>query len=149
VGFRPFVYRLAHDLNLTGWVQNCMGTVNIHIQGSTENITHFTSDLFAKKPPLAKPHIETNQLVDIESFSDFCILDSQQDDNSNVSIPVDLFLCNDCLNELNDASDRRFHYPFINCTQCGPRYTLISRLPYDRINTTMAEFELCSACRTE
>ena len=149
VGFRPFIYRLANDLNLYGWVKNCMGTVNIHIQGSAENLQQFTDDIFKKNPPLSKPHLETNQLIDIEAINDFCILESQQDGHSFISVPTDLFLCDDCLKELNDPNDRRFQYPFINCTQCGPRYTLIRQLPYDRINTTMAEFKLCPACSAE
>jgi hydrogenase maturation protein HypF len=149
VGFRPFIYRLANELNLKGWVKNCMGTVDIHIQGPAENLQQFTDDIFTKHPPLSKPQLETSQLTSIQVTNDFSILQSQKDGDAYISVPADLFLCDDCLNELNDPTDRRFEYPFINCTQCGPRYTLIRNLPYDRINTTMAKFKLCPACSAE
>jgi len=149
VGFRPFIYRLANDLNLNGWVKNCMGTVDIHIQGSAENVQKFTDNIFSKHPPLAKPHLEKNNATNTAVVNNFSILESQNDGESYISVPSDLFLCGDCLNELNDPNNRRFEYPFINCTQCGPRYTLIQKLPYDRINTTMEKFTLCPACRAE
>ena len=149
VGFRPFIYHLANELNLKGWVKNCMGTVDIHIQGSAENLQKFTDDIFSKHPPIAKPRLEKNNATSIVVINDFSILESQTDGESYINVPSDLFLCDDCLNELNDPNDRRFEYPFINCTQCGPRYTLIRRLPYDRINTTMEKFDLCPSCHAE
>ncbi len=149
VGFRPFIYRLAMEHHLTGWVRNCVGVVEIHIQGQTQNLENFLIDIFEKKPPLAKPELNSDTLADVDEFETFSILQSQSQGEARISVPSDLFLCDDCLTELNDPSDRRYHYPFINCTQCGPRYTLIRSLPYDRPNTTMAGFELCSHCLAE
>lgn len=149
VGFRPFIYRLAHQHKLTGWVRNCVGVVEIHVQGQPQNLENFLSDIFSKKPSLAQPRLESEKQAVPEAFDTFSILESQSQGVSHISVPADLFLCDDCLSELNDPSDRRYHYPFINCTQCGPRYTLIRSLPYDRSNTTMAEFELCPLCLAE
>ena len=149
VGFRPFIYRLAHEYELTGWVRNCVGVVEIHVQGQSSDLNNFVSDIFRKKPALAKPVLETDQSSDVGEFDSFSILQSQALGDARISVPADLFLCDDCLAELNDPSDRRYRYPFINCTQCGPRYTLIRSLPYDRPNTTMAEFELCPLCLAE
>ena len=149
VGFRPFIYRLAMEYQLNGWVRNCVGIVEIHAQGQTQNLENFLIDILEKKPPLAKPVLNSDTLTDFGEFDTFCILQSQNQGEARISVPVDLFLCDDCLVELNDPLDRRYHYPFINCTQCGPRYTLIRSLPYDRANTTMAGFELCSQCLAE
>ncbi|MDH5388554.1 MAG: carbamoyltransferase HypF [Gammaproteobacteria bacterium] len=149
VGFRPFIYRLALEHDLVGWVRNCVGAVEVHVQGEAENLENFVGDVFAKKPSLAKPKLESDELTAVGEFEIFSIKESQCQGNANISLPADLFLCDDCLAELNDPADRRYRYPFINCTQCGPRYTLIKKLPYDRPNTTMAEFELCPACLAE
>ena len=149
VGFRPFIYRLAKEYQLSGWVRNCVGFVEIHVQGQPQNLQHFTADIFEKKPSLAKPVLESDKASDIGEFDSFSILQSQNQGEADISVPADLFLCDDCLAELNDPSNRRHQYPFINCTQCGPRYTLIKSLPYDRPNTTMAGFELCDSCRAE
>ena len=149
VGFRPFIYRIAVEHNLTGWVRNRVGSVEIHVQGQSQNLKNFISDIFEKKPSLARPELESDELSDTGEFDTFSILQSDRRGDAHISVPADLFLCDDCLAELNDPSDRRYHYPFINCTQCGPRYTLITGLPYDRPNTTMADFELCSSCLAE
>ncbi len=149
VGFRPFIYRLALEHNLIGWVRNCVGVVEVHAQGETQDIEYFLNNIFDKKPPLAEPKLDSEEQIAIGDFNTFSILESQSQGNANISVPTDLFLCDDCLSELNNPADRRYHYPFINCTQCGPRYTLIKNLPYDRANTTMAGFELCSQCRDE
>lgn len=149
VGFRPFIYRLAIKHHLVGWIRNCTGTVEIHVQGQTSNIKVFLSELFIKKPTLSKPILESDNPTTIGEFNNFSIQESQNQGSKNISVPIDLFLCDDCLNELNNPTNRRYRYPFINCTQCGPRYTLIQKLPYDRINTTMSEFQLCPQCRDE
>ncbi|MCU7958834.1 MAG: carbamoyltransferase HypF [gamma proteobacterium symbiont of Bathyaustriella thionipta] len=149
VVFRPFVYRLAQQHALCGWVRNCMGQVEIHIQGKLQSLHDFQADLLAKKPPLARPVLESSQPVEAEACDDFHILQSQSQGRARISVPTDLYLCDDCLAEMNDPADRRYSYPFINCTQCGPRYTLIRSLPYDRANTSMAEFPLCPACLAE
>ncbi len=149
VGFRPFIYRLAIKHELRGWVKNCVGVVEIHAQGQPQNLQNFLNDIFDKKPPLAKPELASDKQVEQGDFKSFNILQSQQQGEARISVPSDLFLCDDCLAELNQPSDRRYRYPFINCTQCGPRYTLIRSLPYDRANTTMADFDLCPACLAE
>lgn len=149
VGFRPFIYRLAAAHHLSGWVRNCVGVVDVHVQGSLPDLENFQRDIFAKKPPLAQPKLDVSSQVKLADYSDFSILPSLQQGEARISVPVDLFLCDECLAELNNPADRRYRYPFINCTQCGPRYTLIRSLPYDRPNTTMAEFVLCPQCRAE
>ncbi|MCW9048404.1 MAG: carbamoyltransferase HypF [Gammaproteobacteria bacterium] len=149
VGFRPFVYGLAKKHKLSGWVKNCMGTVEIFIQGPTNEIDKFIIDLLNNKPSLSEPCIESSQSVEMQLLNEFNILISEVSANSNISVPTDLFLCKQCLQEMNEPNNRRYLYPFINCTQCGPRYTLIKKLPYDRVNTSMAEFDLCAACKEE
>jgi len=149
VGFRPFIYRLALEHELAGWVRNRVGLVEIHIQGASPGLENFLTDIFAKKPPLAEPRLESDRHADVGSFEAFSILSSLNQGEAHISVPADLFLCDECLAELNNPLDRRYRYPFINCTQCGPRYTLIRSLPYDRPNTTMAAFELCPQCLAE
>jgi hydrogenase maturation protein HypF len=149
VGFRPFVYRIATKYRLSGWVRNRVGQVEIHVQGRDESLKQFAGELFSHAPPLAQPVLQSDDDVDPGAFDEFVILQSLDQGEANISVPADLFTCDDCLAELNTPSDRRYRYPFINCTQCGPRYTLIRGLPYDRANTTMAGFELCAQCRKE
>ena len=149
VGFRPFIYRIATHHRLNGWVRNRVGQVEIHIQGQPERVDRFVSDIFSQAPPMAHPVLQSDRRVDPGSFDQFSILQSLDQGEAGISVPADLFTCNDCLAELYSPSDRRYRYPFINCTQCGPRYTLIRSLPYDRVNTTMSGFELCARCREE
>jgi hydrogenase maturation protein HypF len=149
VGFRPFIYRLARKHELAGWVRNRVGIVEIFVQGRPEKIDFFLREIFSNKPAIAKPKLETDISADIADIDSFSILHSEGQVAANNSVPSDLFLCDDCLAELHDPGNRRYRYPFINCTQCGPRYTLIRSLPYDRDNTTMSDFQMCSACRAE
>ncbi|MBF0368966.1 MAG: carbamoyltransferase HypF [Magnetococcales bacterium] len=150
VGFRPFVYRLAHGHSLTGWVRNVAGRVDIFIQGAPHSLTAFNRELLATPPPLAQPRLESIMEAEWEPHQDeFIILPSAQGPATRAAIPPDYFACDDCLAEMHDPQARRYRYPFINCTQCGPRYTLIERLPYDRPHTAMAGFPLCADCRTE
>ncbi len=149
VGFRPFIYRLANEHHLSGWVKNCVGVVEIHVQGNPDEINNFVENIFKNKPVIAKPVLESEASTALADFNSFDILQSEKNGAAKISVPADLFLCDDCLAELNDPADRRYRYPFINCTQCGPRYTLIKSLPYDRANTTMADFELCPSCLAE
>ncbi len=149
VGFRPFIYRIATQYQLAGWVRNRVGLVEIHIQGQAENLEKFVSEIFSRAPQLANPILQSDTSVDTGAFDGFSILDSLDQGEANISVPADLFTCDDCLKEFGSPSDRRYRYPFINCTQCGPRYTLIRSLPYDRANTTMSGFELCAQCRNE
>ena len=149
VGFRPFIYRIATHHRLTGWVRNRVGLVEIHVQGPLEHLDRFISDIFSQGPPMAHPVLQSDNRVEPGAFDQFSILKSLDQGEARISVPADLFTCDDCLAELNSPSDRRYRYPFINCTQCGPRYTLIRSLPYDRVNTTMSRFELCALCRKE
>ena len=149
VGFRPFVYRAAHEHRIDGWVRNLSGRVEVLAQGSPERLRRFGDALLAEAPPLARPEKIADASVRPRPLQGFAILDSRADELSHVKVPPDYFACDACLAELRDPADRRYRYPFINCTQCGPRYTLIRRLPYDRANTTMASFSLCPRCACE
>lgn len=149
VGFRPFVYRLAHRLGLCGWVRNENGSVQILAQGAPSALAEFEQALIEEAPPLARTFISSIASVEPQAHTTFAILPSRADSPARIHVPPDYFACDDCLRELHDPADRRYLYPFINCTQCGPRYTLIRKLPYDRPNTTMAGFPLCPACRAE
>ncbi|MFZ0106842.1 MAG: carbamoyltransferase HypF, partial [Thiobacillus sp.] len=158
VGFRPFVYRLAHRYDIRGWVRNVDGLVEIHAEGSPAQLQHFRQALLQEAPPLSAPDALSVADCSAENAEAFTILDSaaiQRDPCSTVAgpgsihLPPDGFVCADCLAELHDPANRRHRYPFINCTQCGPRYTLITALPYDRPNTSMRDFALCPDCRRE
>ena len=148
VGFRPFIYRLAQTQHLSGWVRNGTGQVEIHIQGNNQALHIFTRRLFQHAPPLSQPLLESCEPATVDDLDGFTIRDSAAGP-CNIHVPPDLFTCDDCLAELHNPHDRRYRYPFINCTQCGPRYTLIRDMPYDRPATTMATFELCEDCRRE
>jgi len=149
VGFRPFVYRLARQHGLTGRVQNQLGEVEIIAVGATASLQQFQEDLIQKAPPLSRPSLDDVGAVDSVAFDEFEIASSSARADARIFVPQDYFMCDDCRRELHDVSDRRHRYPFINCTQCGPRYTLIEALPYDRPNTSMAGFPLCPDCNTE
>ena len=149
VGFRPFIYRLAHTHHLTGWVRNCTGQVEIHIQGENQALHAFTRRLFQHAPPLSRPVLENCEPTILDDLDTFTIRDSAATGTTNIHVPPDLFTCDECLAELHNPHNRRYRYPFINCTQCGPRYTLIRGMPYDRPATTMAAFALCDDCHRE
>jgi hydrogenase maturation protein HypF len=150
VGFRPFVYRLAQRHNVDGRVCNRFGDVEIVVQGESAAVAAFMSDLIAEAPPLAAPRISFDESCVVDgTLQGFVIAQSEFSAIPRIFLPADQFACDDCLRELEDPNDRRYGYPFINCTQCGPRYTLIERLPYDRSNTTMARFALCVDCERE
>lgn len=149
VGFRPFVYRLAHQLGLHGWVRNEAGTVEIWAQGAAAALETFEQALLAHAPPLARPKIASRSSAEPQIFENFEILPSRAEAPAHIHVPPDYFACDDCLRELRDPANRRYRHPFINCTQCGPRYTLIEKLPYDRLNTGMAAFAMCPDCRRE
>ena len=149
VGFRPFVFRLAMECGLTGWVENWTGQVAIHVEGPREKIESFQHQLIHNAPPHSSPLIAQCKAVSTVHYKKFAIHPSDAGRQSNIRITPDLPVCDDCLTELFDSRDRRYRYPFINCTRCGPRYTIIEQLPYDRSNTTMKLFTLCNACRHE
>ena len=149
VGFRPFVYRLAHRHGLAGHVRNLRGDVEVIVGGATDAVDAFERDVVGCAPPLARPAIRSTESCASPATAGFAIAPSSSADAPEVSVPPDFYACDDCVRELADPRDRRHRYPFINCTQCGPRYTLISALPYDRPNTSMAAFPLCADCRRE
>lgn len=149
VGFRPFVYRIAKEHGLTGQVQNRLGEVEVIACGDTISLKKFEEDLVSRSPPLSKPEIDSVVAVDAGPFTDFEITSSSVRADARIFVPADYFMCDECRHELHDRGDRRYRYPFINCTQCGPRYTLIEELPYDRVNTSMAGFPLCEDCSEE
>jgi hydrogenase maturation protein HypF len=149
VGYRAFVFNLAERFGLGGTVQNLTGEVLVEAQGEHSVLDAFAAALVADAPPLARPHVVSCQTIPLREMNGFEILPSAVAAQADIHIPPDNFLCDDCRREMLDPNDRRYRYPFINCTQCGPRYTLITRMPYDRPNTTMAEFPLCPACRAE
>jgi hydrogenase maturation protein HypF len=150
VGFRPFVYRLARRHNVDGSVCNRLGEVEIFVQGASDAVEAFAREVISAAPPLATPRIALDESWTVDgNLSGFAIAPSEAAATARIFVPADQFTCDDCLRELEDARDRRYRYPFINCTQCGPRYTLIERLPYDRPNTTLAGFTLCADCERE
>ncbi len=149
VGFRPFVYRIAHRHALRGWVRNRGGQLEILAQGTPASLDAFATALLAEAPPLAQPRLISEKNTTHRPLDTFVILESSEAAGASVHLPPDYFACDYCRRERQDPADRRYRYPFINCTQCGPRYTLIRRLPYDRTNTTMADFTLCDDCRRE
>lgn len=149
VGFRPFIYRMAKKNHLSGWVKNCSGEVSILVQGKEHNIEAFKQAILNQHPPLAQPVIDTIQTLEHASIDSFVIKESIRSQSAQHHIPPDFFTCNDCLDEISNPQERRYRYPFINCTQCGPRYTIIKDLPYDRPNTSLSSFPLCDACHVE
>ena len=149
VGFRPFVYRIALVQGLSGWVRNETGRVVIFAEGAPAAIDVFVRALVVDAPPLARPHLESRENAVPEGVHGFHILKSAEAQEADIHLPPDLFCCADCVAELHDPAARRFGYAFTNCTQCGPRYTIIESLPYDRPHTSMKGFALCPACRAE
>ena len=149
VGFRPTVYRLARGLGLTGLVRNDSDGVWIEVEGDPEPVDRFVDVLRADLPPLAR--IDRLEVRPLEPRGDreFVIVHSASRASGRAIVPPDVATCEACLREMEDPTDRRHRYPFINCTDCGPRYTIVRDLPYDRARTTMVQFTLCPACRAE
>jgi hydrogenase maturation protein HypF len=149
VGFRPFVFQLAQKYKLKGEVANTSSGVSIHIEGLAEHLTSFEADLATEAPPLAYIVDIASQTGTVKHCSDFAIVKSQGESKMSTLISPDVSVCDDCLAELLDPGDRRYRYPFINCTNCGPRYTIIDDIPYDRPKTSMRHFKMCPACQAE
>ena len=150
VGFRPFIHKLVKNYNLSGWVLNSNQGVEIEVEGKTEEINSFVNAIKEKLPPLAKiEKIEVSQLP-LVGYKEFSIKKSiVKEEDSFVLVSQDISICEDCLQELFEPHNRRFRYPFINCTNCGPRFTIIKDIPYDRKKTTMDNFKMCSLCQNE
>ncbi len=151
VGFRPFVYGLARKLHLKGFVRNQMGAVLIEVEGSVPRLDEFLSELTHRPPPLAQIDALSWRGCAWRGDCEFRIECSVEEEETHgeVFISPDVATCEQCLAELFDPHDRRYRYPFLNCTNCGPRLTIIRGVPYDRARTTMASFPMCSACQKE
>jgi hydrogenase maturation protein HypF len=150
VGFRPFIYSRASHRSLNGRVLNNATGVLIDLEGDAAEIDRFVSELETNPPPLSSiDSIERLENLAPLDYDDFRIVESDAAGQKRVPISADVATCDDCLRELFDPANRRYRYPFINCTNCGPRFTIVERVPYDRANTTMRGFEMCDACREE
>ncbi len=149
VGFRPFVYRLATQLSLTGWVLNSSGGLVVEVEGPGERVREFAKRIEREKPAASVVTARASAWLSPENSASFEIHFSEAGAVKTVNVLPDLATCPDCLKELLDPNNRRFLYPFTNCTHCGPRYTIVFDIPYDRRNTAMRRFELCSKCRYE
>ena len=149
VGFRPTVYRFARAEHLCGFVKNTSHGVVIEIEGAPESIRNFVDRLVNDAPPLSRIESIEAEEVECSGGGEFTIEMSDEPGSPETLFPVDTSVCNDCLREMNDPADRRYRYPFINCTNCGPRFTIIEGLPYDRRFTTMNEFEMDDFCRAQ
>lgn len=149
VGFRPFVHRLATELGLSGLVGNDTGAVFLEVQGDRSRVEEFGRLLCAEAPPLASISGVSIAEVALAPGPGFSIVDSETVSGASTPIPPDIAVCDECLAELFDPHDRRYRHPFVTCTNCGPRFTIIRALPYDRPATTMAGFAMCARCATE
>jgi len=147
VGFRPFIYRSAKQYNIKGSVKNTKKGVTVEIEG--KKIKAFINHLLKNYPPLS--YIETIKIKEItfKNSEQFKIIESEDSGKTDTLISPDVSICENCKNELLDKRNRRYSYPFINCTDCGPRFTIIEKTPYDRPNTTMKNFKMCKECETE
>ena len=149
VGFRPFIYRLATEMSLTGWVLNSSSGLVVEVEGAPEELRRFDQRIESERPKASVVTARESAWLAPQGFTKFEIHHSESDSAKSVNVLPDLATCPDCRAELFDPANRRFQYPFTNCTNCGPRYTIVLDIPYDRPNTTMRDFELCPACREE
>lgn len=149
VGFRPFIYNLAQEQNIRGWVGNRDSDVIIEISANSAQLKDFIEKIKETAPVLSKIESIKFEPISFMEFKDFSIRESQTNAKGPIFISPDVCTCNDCVRELKDIHDRRYNYPFINCTNCGPRFTIIQDIPYDRDKTTMKSFEMCDRCRLE
>ena len=149
VGFRPFVYRLATEEQLTGFIGNDTDGVQIELEGTDYQISSFLRRLTSETPPLARIDSVKTEARTPTGETIFRIVASEVHGQVSTGIPADAATCNDCFRELLNPTDRRYRYPFLNCTNCGPRFTITRRIPYDRPQTSMAVFPMCSECQTE
>jgi hydrogenase maturation protein HypF len=148
VGFRPYVLRLARAYELQGWVKNDGQGARLHLEGRADCVASFINALKSSPPPMRVVRCET-EAVDVAHLSSFTIQASDTSMPPTACLTPDMALCPDCLRELFDSTNRRYRYPFINCTHCGPRYSILHRIPYDRAHTTMRDFTMCPACQAE
>jgi hydrogenase maturation protein HypF len=149
VGFRPFVYRLAQEHSLVGWVRNTSGNVEIEVEGKEESIEGFLAKLKTKAPPMASIEEIATVPLPLKGYTSFEIRKSHAEEGTYQLVSPDIATCQACQKEIFSPSDRRYHYPFTNCTNCGPRFTIIEDIPYDRPRTTMRRFKMCPECQRE
>lgn len=149
VGFRPFVYQLAHRYRLNGFTLNNTVGVSVEIEGKENDVKAFIAALQSELPLLARIDTLSSEEAEYVGYTDFEIIHSETDNNKSALVSPDIAICENCLNEMQDPKDRRYNYPFINCTDCGPRYSIIETVPYDRPNTSMRFFTMCKACHAE
>ncbi len=149
VGFRPFVYRLATELSLRGWVNNSSQGVFLEVEGGASQLRSFLARLTKEKPPRAVIQSCESVQLDPVGYEAFEIRESEESGGKTALILPDIATCEDCLREIFDRGDRRFRYPFTNCTNCGPRFSIVEALPYDRANTSMKKFAMCTECARE
>ena len=149
VGFRPFVYRLAIGLGLGGWVRNDAAGVEIELQGDPTRVQEFLTRLAPEAPALARLDAFDCQPRPCKLYASTFLIQTSRPGQVLTTVTPDAAVCPDCMTELFDPGNRRYRYPFVNCTHCGPRYTITSKLPYDRSNTSMAGFRLCGDCQAE
>ena len=149
VGFRPFIYQIAQRYSLKGYVGNTSAGVNLEVEGSWKQIRAFQQSITSESPPLAHIAAVTWEQIPLGRDTGFSIITSRAGKEKSALISPDVSICSHCLSEMIDPLDRRYRYPFINCTNCGPRYTIIKDIPYDRAVTTMNTFPICSICREE
>jgi hydrogenase maturation protein HypF len=149
VGFRPFIYRLAQEYNLKGWVRNTSGNVEIEVEGDEETVDSFVRDLKTEAPPMARIENVEVTFYPAKGYTEFRIEPSLSREGQYQLVSPDIATCDDCKAEIFSPDDRRFGYPFTNCTNCGPRFTIIEDIPYDRPKTTMRQFQMCPQCQRE
>ncbi len=150
VGFRPFIHKFVRERDLRGWIKNTSSGVELELEGEREALDGFLRDLPTRAPKLAViEEVEADFSKELKGYSDFRILTSKTEALRDTLISPDICICDDCLRELKDPRDRRFRYPFINCTNCGPRFTIIKDVPYDRARTSMSGFPMCPDCDRE
>ncbi|MCC8181589.1 MAG: acylphosphatase, partial [Clostridiales bacterium] len=150
VGFRPFLHRLALKCSLSGWCRNTVFGVELEVEGTGEALSRFRVGLREELPPLARiDALRETPCPSLLGEDGFHIRESRREGHPDALVSPDIATCPDCLRELQDPKDRRYRYSFLNCTNCGPRFTIVRELPYDRRATSMARFPMCSGCETE
>lgn len=149
VGFRPFVCKIAKEFNIKGWVLNDTSGVTVHIEGDNMNISNFVDKVKNDPPPLSIINYFEVEDIECEHFDSFTIHESEKSNDTNVFISPDVCICQDCIKEILNKNNHRYYYPFTNCTNCGPRFSIIEEVPYDRKFTTMNPFIQCNSCKDE